>query len=66
MRAFFVNRSHGKIILPGILHPNNMVGNQDYSMYFPEMAQEQRVDSVGGSKSSKNIINSITSDSVKD
>ena len=65
LRALCVDRAHGKIVLPGIRHPNNLVGNQEYSVYFPEMAQEQRsAEDVGGSKSPINIINSITSDSV--
>ena len=37
-RAFFIDRMHGKIILPGIRHPNSMAVG-DYSVYFPEMAQ---------------------------
>ena len=65
LRALCVDRAHGKIILPGIRHPNNLVGNQEYSLCFPEMAQVQRsAEDVGGSKSPINIINSITSDSV--
>ena len=65
LRALCVDRAHGKIVLPGIRHPNNLVGNQEYSVYFPEMAQEQRsAEDEGGSKSPINIINSITSDSV--